>query len=85
MKGIGRRSFLKSSAAGFFLAPAILKAGKPRSTDMRIESISTEYQSYKYRVPIKFGGLVTDNITLLNVNCTASSAVRPDRPAFVAA
>src|ERR1019366_3168204 len=57
-----------------FLAPAILKAGKPRSTDMRIESIATEYQSYKYRVPIKFGGLVTDNITILNVNCTVSTA-----------
>jgi L-alanine-DL-glutamate epimerase-like enolase superfamily enzyme len=74
MKGIGRRTFLKSSAAGLLCAPAILKAGKPRSTDMRIESIGTEYQAYKYRVPIKFGGLVTDNITLLNVNCTVSTA-----------
>ena len=41
---------------------------------MRIESMSTEYQEYHYRVPIKFGGIVSDRITLLNVSCVVSSA-----------
>lgn len=70
MKDIGRRTFLKTTVAGLVGAPAILKASNPRSTDMRIESITPQYQSYKYRVPIKFGGLVTDSIVILNVHCT---------------
>ena len=74
MKEIGRRTFLKSVTAGLASSPVILMATAPRKTDIRIESISTEYQAYKYRVPIKFGGLVSDRITLLNVNCVVSSA-----------
>jgi len=73
MKEIGRRTFLRSMTAGLVSSPAILMASAPRQTDIRIENISTEYQAYKYRVPIKFGGIVTDRITLLNVNCVVSS------------
>jgi len=73
MKEIGRRTFLKSVTAGLASSPVILMASAPRETDIRIENISTEYQAYKYRVPIKFGGLVTDRITLLNVKCAVSS------------
>ncbi len=73
MKEIGRRGFLKTVTAGLASGPAILMASSPKKTDMRIETIRTEYQKYKYRVPIKFGGLVTDQITLLNVYCEASS------------
>lgn len=73
MKEIGRRSFLKSVAAGVATSPAILMATTPRKTDIRIDSITTGYQHYKYRIPIKFGGLVSDEITLLNVNCEVSS------------
>jgi len=53
-------------------APAILRAG-PRSTDIRIEEVSTDYVYYRYRVPIKFGGVESDNATIQNVDCAVSS------------
>ena len=74
MKEIGRRKFLKSVTAGLASGPAILMAAALRKTDIRIESMSTEYQEYQYRVPMKFGGLVVNQVTLLNVNCVVSSA-----------
>jgi L-alanine-DL-glutamate epimerase-like enolase superfamily enzyme len=46
----------------------------PRKTDIRIENVSFGYEEYPYRVPIKFGGVVSDRVTLLNVNCVVSSA-----------
>ena len=58
--------------AGLVAAPAILEAGA-RSTDIRVEEVTTDYVSYHYRVPIKFGGVVTDRATILNVNCVVSS------------
>ena len=53
--------------------PAILRASAASSNDARIENVSIEFQDYKYRVPIKFGGIVSDRITLLNVNCVVRS------------
>lgn len=41
----------------------------PRSTDIRIESVSIAYEHYRYRTPIKFGGVALDRATILNVNC----------------
>ncbi|MBV8830254.1 MAG: mandelate racemase/muconate lactonizing enzyme family protein [Acidobacteriaceae bacterium] len=32
--------------------------------------MSLEYEDYKYRVPIKFGGTVLDRATIINVRCT---------------
>jgi len=69
---MGRRKFLSTAMAGLAAAPAILEAG-PRSTDIRIDEVTTDYVSYHYRVPIKFGGVVTDHATLVNVNCVVSS------------
>jgi len=69
---MGRRKFLRTAVAGLVAAPPILKAG-PRSTDIHIEEVTTDYVYYRYRVPIKFGGVTTDNATLLNVNCVVSS------------
>src|SRR5271170_2805321 len=74
MGKVERRTFLKSITAGLSCAPAILKASMPRNTDIRIEDISVEFKVYSYRVPIKFGGTVTSQITILNVNCTVSSS-----------
>ncbi len=74
MGRIQRRTFLKSLTAGLACGPAILKASVPRNTDIRIEDVSTEYAHYAYRVPIKFGGLVSSEITLLNVTCHVRSA-----------
>jgi L-alanine-DL-glutamate epimerase-like enolase superfamily enzyme len=40
-----------------------------RPTDIRIRSVSTAYEHYRYRTPIKFGGVAVDRVTLLNVRC----------------
>ena len=73
MGKVRRRTFLKSATAGLACAPAILKTSIPRSSDIRIENVNTEFKDYAYRVPIKFGGTVTSRITVLAVTCTVSS------------
>ncbi|HLZ06973.1 MAG TPA: hypothetical protein VKT80_00130, partial [Chloroflexota bacterium] len=42
----------------------------PRSTDIRIESVSFDYEDHRYRCPIKFGGVALDRVTLLNAHVT---------------
>jgi L-alanine-DL-glutamate epimerase-like enolase superfamily enzyme len=42
----------------------------PRRTDIRVDSISFEYEDFRYRTPIKFGGTALDRVTLLNVQIT---------------
>jgi L-alanine-DL-glutamate epimerase-like enolase superfamily enzyme len=69
-----RRAFLQSVTVGLTCAPAILKASMPRKTDVRVEEVQIEFKGYSYRVPIKFGGIVSSQVTLLNVTCTVSSA-----------
>ena len=73
MQHIRRRAFLKTAAAGLACAPAILKASAPRSTDIQIQSVGIEFKEYQYRVPIKFGGVVSSHVVLLNVNCAVRS------------
>jgi len=41
--------------------------------DIVIEDMRFSYEDFKYRTPIKFGGMVLDRVTLLNVNCTVRS------------
>ena len=38
-----------------------------QSTDIRIRDVYFEYEDYRYRTPIKFGGVALDRVTLLNV------------------
>ena len=40
-----------------------------KPSDIRIREISFEYEDFRYRSPIKFGGLTLDRVTLLNVTC----------------
>ena len=40
---------------------------------MRIDEIRFTYEDHGYRTPIKFGGVVLDRVTLLNVRCRVSS------------
>jgi L-alanine-DL-glutamate epimerase-like enolase superfamily enzyme len=47
--------------------PALLLAG--RSTDARIEELSTGFEDFIYRAPYKFGGKEVDRVTVLNVRC----------------
>ena len=44
-----------------------------RPTDIRIEDVSHSYEHYRYRTPIKFGGVAVDEVTLLNVGCAVST------------
>jgi L-alanine-DL-glutamate epimerase-like enolase superfamily enzyme len=39
------------------------------ATDIRIDEISHSYEDFRYRTPIKFGGVAADRVTLLNVEC----------------
>jgi len=45
-----------------------------KATDIRIESISYEYEDFLYRTPIKFGGVAVDRATLVNVRCRVCTA-----------
>lgn len=45
-----------------------------KSTDITINDVQYNYEDYRYRAPIKFGGMTLDRVTLLNVTCTASTA-----------
>ena len=41
-----------------------------KSTDIRIEDVSYSYEDFRYRTPIKFGGVALDRATLVNVEIT---------------
>ena len=40
-----------------------------KSTDLRVRDVRTSFQDFRYRTPIKFGGVALDRVTLLNVEC----------------
>src|SRR5580765_3948949 len=42
-------------------------------TDIRVDEVSYGYEDFRYRTPIKFGGMVLDRVTLLNVECRVST------------
>jgi L-alanine-DL-glutamate epimerase-like enolase superfamily enzyme len=44
-----------------------------RSTDIRVREVKHAYEDYTYRSPIKFGGMVLDRVTLLNVEMTVET------------
>lgn len=51
------------------MAPAAALIAGPLSTDIRIDELRSSYEDYLYRAPYKFGGVMVDRVTLLNVNC----------------
>ena len=42
-------------------------------TDIRIESVETAFQDFRYRTPIKFGGVALDRVTLFDVRLRVST------------
>jgi L-alanine-DL-glutamate epimerase-like enolase superfamily enzyme len=38
------------------------------STDIAVRDITLDYEDFRYRSPIKFGGVALDRVTILNVN-----------------
>lgn len=45
-----------------------------RSTDVTVRDLSVSYDHYRYRTPIKFGGVALDRVTLLNVRMVVEDA-----------
>jgi L-alanine-DL-glutamate epimerase-like enolase superfamily enzyme len=43
------------------------------ATDIQIADISYQFEDYRYRTPIKFGGVALDRVTLLNVQVTVET------------
>ena len=41
-----------------------------KSTNIRIEDVAYSFEDYRYRTPIKFGGVALDRVTLANVEIT---------------
>ncbi len=44
-----------------------------KPTDVRIESVAPSFEDFRYRTPIKFGGIASDRVTLVNVECVVRS------------
>jgi L-alanine-DL-glutamate epimerase-like enolase superfamily enzyme len=44
-----------------------------KPTDIHIDDVSFGYEDYRYRTPIKFGGVALDRVTILNVQCRVST------------
>ncbi|HTU91719.1 MAG TPA: enolase C-terminal domain-like protein [Gemmataceae bacterium] len=44
-----------------------------KSTDIRVAAVFHSFEDFRYRTPIKFGGVVVDRVTLLNVACSVSN------------
>jgi len=42
-------------------------------TAIRIDDIRFGYEDYRYRTPIKFGGVALDRVSILNVHCRVST------------
>ncbi len=45
-----------------------------KPTDIRIEELSCSYEDFLYRTPAKFGGVVVDRATIVNVNALIRTA-----------
>jgi L-alanine-DL-glutamate epimerase-like enolase superfamily enzyme len=43
-------------------------------TDIRIDDVAFSYEDFRYRTPIKFGGVAVDRATILNVDIWVSTA-----------
>src|SRR4029453_12495214 len=44
-----------------------------KPTDIRVREVSFDYEDFRYRTPIKFGGVALDRCTVLNVRIVVES------------
>jgi L-alanine-DL-glutamate epimerase-like enolase superfamily enzyme len=44
-----------------------------RTTDITVRDVAVNFEDYQYRTPIKFGGVVLDKVTILNVTMTVET------------
>jgi L-alanine-DL-glutamate epimerase-like enolase superfamily enzyme len=79
MTPVTRRAFLRSSA----IAPLALPLfAVPKPTNITIEEVRTSTEDFTYRAPLKFGGVVVDRVTLLNVHCRVRTAAGKSAEGF---
>ncbi|HET6573105.1 MAG TPA: enolase C-terminal domain-like protein [Fimbriiglobus sp.] len=45
-----------------------------KPTDVRVKDVAIDYEEYRYRTPIKFGGVALDRVTILNIGMTVETA-----------
>jgi L-alanine-DL-glutamate epimerase-like enolase superfamily enzyme len=57
----------------FGQAPALQRVAAGKASDVRIDDVTLAYEEHRYRVPLKFGGTLTDRVTILNVRCVVSA------------
>jgi L-alanine-DL-glutamate epimerase-like enolase superfamily enzyme len=44
-----------------------------KPTDIRIDAVEFAFEEFRYRTPIKFGGIASDRVTLVNVHCDVNT------------
>ncbi len=68
---ISRRSVVQSlgvAAVAQCIPANVLALSRTKQTDIHIEDLSFTYEEFLYRTPYKFGGVLVDRATILNVN-----------------
>jgi L-alanine-DL-glutamate epimerase-like enolase superfamily enzyme len=53
-----------------------------KSSDITIKDVRYSYEDYRYRTPIKFGGVALDRVTLLNVEIDVETATGKSAQGF---
>ena len=72
-----RREFLCTAALSSLSIPPAFRpwsafhSSPTKSTDIRIDDVSYDYEEFRYRSPYKFAGKEVDRATILNVRCVA--------------
>src|SRR5438067_6839110 len=52
------------------------------ATPHRMRDVRFSFENFRYRTPIKFGGVAFDRVTLLNVECDIEAASRQRATGF---
>lgn len=67
-----RRFFLQQSAPMAGMGLFSIQTTRRKTPDIQVKEIRIQYEDFSYRTPIKFGGVVLDRVTLLNVHCVVA-------------
>jgi len=77
---LSRREFLRAGTLSWLIAPlasghrTIFRPSTTKTSDIRIDDVSYNYEEFRYRTPYKFGGKEVDRTTILNVRCIVHTA-----------
>src|SRR5438874_1649350 len=63
----------KLPVGGHVRSPVTVYITPMRPTDVRVRDVSYAFQDFRYRTPIKFGGVALDRVTLLDVTMTVET------------